>query len=329
MKTDLTLALTDLEAFDPGARHGGEWRFCCPLSSCQGKTVSKTHRSISVNMQTGAWHCHRCGEGGVLREWQTRPAPAEFLSPRQRSRASARQAFQVNSPGLVPQPIPNTIPPPLSRQTTTQNWRNLLVGLQPIGGTQAETYLLGRGITPEIAHRAGARYADDWYGRPAVVFPIRDQADTLVAAQGRYLDSCANPKARTAGPCRAGVFVTKTALLRGDTVVITEAPIDALSIACSGYAAVALIGTHFPAWLPAACAFKRVFIATDNDDAGHLAAEKLAAALLPYGCKLQRLQPVHGKDWNELLQARGVDAFSKALTPILFPRVTLDLGEMK
>ena len=54
-----------------------------------------------------------------------------------------------------------------------------------------------------LAHRAGARYSASWYGRPAVVFPVRDQAGNLVAAQGRLIDG-RTPKVLSAGPIGAG-----------------------------------------------------------------------------------------------------------------------------
>ncbi len=52
------LTLADLEAFDPRApARGKERRFCCPLPACQGKRLDGTHRSLSVNVESGAWHC--------------------------------------------------------------------------------------------------------------------------------------------------------------------------------------------------------------------------------------------------------------------------------
>jgi hypothetical protein len=65
-----------------------------------------------------------------------------------------------------------------------------------------------RGIPAELAGGAGVRSADDWYGRPAVVFPIRDQTGRLVAMQGRHTDGRADPKAHDCGPKSTGVFAT-------------------------------------------------------------------------------------------------------------------------
>lgn len=316
------LSLAELEAFDPGTRRGGEGRFCCPLASCTGKTVSKAHRCLSVNMHTGAWHCHRCGESGILQEWWT-PLPVTALRTHT-TRTSVRRAFGLTSATV--RPVPPAVapsrpsPPPVSLAVEQGDWRQQLSAVQPLAEAAA-AYLTGRGIAPALAQQAGARFAPRWYGRPAIVFPIRDREEALVAAQGRYLESSATPKARTAGPCRDGVFSTKAGIWAADILLVTEAPLDALSLAVCGYAAIALIGTHFPAWLPRACAFKQVLIATDADPAGDAAAAKLARALAPYGAKTERLRPAVGKDWNELLQTQGAAALSQALSAVIIPRL--------
>ena len=60
------------------------------------------------------------------------------------------------------------------------------------------------------------RYAASWCGRPAVVFPLRDRAGAVVAADGRYVDDGDRPKARTGGEKRLGVFATPGALAGTD-----------------------------------------------------------------------------------------------------------------
>jgi DNA primase len=117
------------------------------------------------------------------------------------------------------------------------------------------------------------------------------------------------------------VFATKPQVWESEVILITEAPIDALSLATCGYAALALIGTHFPPWLPRACAWRQVLLATDADAAGDAAAEKLAEALAHYGAKPARLRPAAGKDWNELLQAHGAPTLHAELTQIILPRL--------
>lgn len=322
MPREDVLSLAELDAFDPGPRHGEEWRYCCPRPGCQGKTVSRAHRSVSVNSRTGAWHCHRCGESGLLLEWRD-PAPARpAFSPRQQSRAAARRTFALGEPApRASRRATPTLPPPAAVAPAAARALPDLPELLPLAGTPAEAYLRGRGLADRVAEAAGARYAPRWYGGPAVVFPIVDAAGVQVAAQGRYLDSAAQPKARTVGRSRDGVFVTRPAAWASALVIVTEAPLDALSIAHAGFAALALVGTHFPAWLPRALALKWVFLAHDADAAGDDAAARLTAALHPLGARLERLRPAGGKDWNELLQQHGRSDLADALGRIVLPRL--------
>src|SRR5688572_10521848 len=69
------LSLADLEAFDPTATAGArERRFCCPLLLCREKPITPAHRSLSLNVDSGEWYCHRCQAGGTIREsWSSRP----------------------------------------------------------------------------------------------------------------------------------------------------------------------------------------------------------------------------------------------------------------
>jgi hypothetical protein len=72
------VALADLEANDPHApapKADGETDFLCPLPACADHQNTAQHRSLSANVETGLWECHRCGGRGRLREyWEDRPA---------------------------------------------------------------------------------------------------------------------------------------------------------------------------------------------------------------------------------------------------------------
>jgi DNA primase len=184
-----------------------------------------------------------------------------------------------------------------------------------LAGTVGEAYLEGRGIPVALANRARVRFAPDWFGRPAVLFPVRDQDGQLVGAQGRYVDGRNNPKVRSAGLVGQGVFATPGAL-GGEPLLITEAPLDALTLAAAGFPALALIGTAWPEWLPRHGAFRRVVLATDADAAGDRAAGRLAAVLLPLGARVARLRPWRGKDWNEI-GAAGLGSLRAVLAAAL------------
>jgi len=88
-------------------------------------------------------------------------------------------------------------------------------------------------------------------------------------------------------------------------IVLTEAPLDALSMALCGFPALALCGTDGPRWLHLACGLKNVALAFDADEAGDQATESIERRLQPFGARCRRLCPPQGKDWNEWLQRDG------------------------
>lgn len=294
------LSLRDLETIDPRAsgvsvgQGGGEQRFLCPLCG-QGKAKDAAHRSLSLNPQSGLWRCHRCGESGKVSEaWEERP-PNER---RQRAHIALTRAFAVPAPT------------PMAEGKET-SWKGALRGLRPLIETRGASYLEGRGLSIETATLTGARFSPTFMGRPAVVFPLRDQSGALVGAQGRYVDGRDKPKARTLGDKRASLFATRDALNPDlPALIVAEAPLDALSLAQAGYPAVALCGTQAPTWLHRAGAFRRVLLAFDADDAGDVAAEKLRPLLCSFGARCERLRPEGAKDWNEMLQASGRNALA-------------------
>jgi hypothetical protein len=289
------LSLAELEAFDPHpAGAGDERRFCCPLPACAGKPRDRAHQALGVNVATGLWLCHRCGARGKLAErWERR----EERPWREARRRRALEAF-----ALAP-------PPASGRAASAGGLEDMLAGCVPVAGTPGEAYLFGRGIGLDRATAADVRFARDWYGRPAVVFPLRDLEGREVAASGRYLDR-RPPKTRVAGDRKLGAFAPPGALdcpadgaARPGALVLVEGPCDALALAECDVPAVALVGTAAPAWLPRAAAFRRVVVALDADDAGDRAAAVVMDALASFARSVERLRPPTGKDWNDALLA--------------------------
>lgn len=304
------LTLDTLEGYDQGTHPSRtERRFCCPLPACADKPVDPAHRSLSLNTSSGEWFCHRCHAGGQLREhW----APFTPRASAQARSASLRRAFGLS---VVPSSAPTipanaTLTPPV--RTPDAPWRDQQIGAQPLAGTPGAFYLVQRGIPADLAAAAGVQYHPRWFGRPAVLFPMLDRRGELVAMHGRFLDD-RNPRMRTAGEKQAGAFMMPDALL-AEPLVVVEAPIDALSLAVAGVAAIAFCGTAWPEWLPKAAAFRAVYVATDADPAGDEAADKLTAAL-SFGSKVERLRPAtdQGKDWNDALRAQGAERLRRRL----------------
>jgi hypothetical protein len=293
----LQIGLGELEAFDAGAPSSGtERRFCCPFCG-DGKPKDAAHRSMGINTQSGAFVCHRCHASGLLTEFWTRTPTTRQT----RRKADLARAF------------------PLSHQIVDQERAvPLAFDSEPLAGTPGAAYLLRRGVSIEVAHAAGVSFSSDWFGRAAVMFPLYDHDGIQVAAQGRYTDTRTDPKTRTFGRKKHAVFTTPTldgfgpfdAKSRSVPFIVTEAPLDALSLAVAGFPAVALCGTTGPQWLRVRAALKPVFLAFDADQAGDDAADELTPTLESFGATCQRLRPEGAKDWNEMLCEIGRDALA-------------------
>jgi hypothetical protein len=289
----MALTLAELESFDPQAppSRGNERRFCCPLPECAGKPRDTAHRSLCVNVSTGQWLCNRCHNVGILGEFK------ETREPEPRLYAPSTRRVQFPAPEK---------PPVLTRE-----WMAELRDLKPLAGTPGEGYLSGRAIPTDLAHSAGVRFAPGWYGRPAVVFPVRSRDGALVATAGRYIDDKA-PKTRDAGHKTAGCFATPGAWA-ADPLILCEGPADALSLHLAGYPAVALLGCNLSDVVAWSCALRRVAVALDADAAGDAASAKLLAALDVRGARAFRVRPPDGRDWNDLLREWGSETLASML----------------
>jgi hypothetical protein len=83
-----------------------------------------------------------------------------------------------------------------------------------------------------------------------------------------------------------------------------------------GMNAAALIGTSAGDWLPSAVAFRKVFVATDNDDSGNEAAATLIDDFCSRGARAVRLCPEDCNDWGEFLEKHGIDALRNLLEQV-------------
>ena len=264
------LSLVQIETFDRGSG-GDPSRHCCPLCGI-GKSVCTTHRCLVVFHDTGRYFCHRCQAQGKLDGSQWRePSPEEIRAREAAIERKRRMAV-----------------------------REALDASVSINGTPGMEYLRWRGLPVAVIEAQGGsalRFCPDFYGRPAVLFPIT-ACGQVVAIQGRYIDG-GELRMRSVGSVRAGVYAAPGAY-RGGNIAITEAPIDALSLCAMGYHAVAAMGTRFPeSILPFVIDHKiSVQIATDNDQAGEEAAVKWGKMFDALLVEHSRLRP-QCKDWNE------------------------------
>ena len=220
---------------------------------------------------------------------------------------AARRAMEIK-PRVEPEADPRSV----------AQFRREAKTLRPFAGSPAEEYLCGRGIPAELARISRVKYSPEWlfenadgtWGRqPAVVFPFLGKNGKPVAAQGRRLESSSGNTKTTFGPKTMGPFLTSNVSDAG-LVAITEAPIDALTLALAGVTAIATGGKGaLPPWIIAELArpvvpgrSRTVLTATDADDAGDHAAQKIADELSLV--RIVRLRPP-AKDWNAVLTEQG------------------------
>ena len=96
--------LADIESYDSEPRVSGVYsKFQCNQPACEGKPHDALHKSLSVNMETGVWHCFRCSAHGVLED-DIFDEPAEFApreqygNAKQAARQRMKSKFDVAGP---------------------------------------------------------------------------------------------------------------------------------------------------------------------------------------------------------------------------------------
>jgi predicted RNA-binding Zn-ribbon protein involved in translation (DUF1610 family) len=313
------ISLTDLETYDNrAARYGTERRFLCPNCG-DSKPRDDSHRSLSLNADSGAYVCHRCKATGLIKEKWTK----QTFTPRKvRTAAALSRFFDVES---IPEYAPEQTNTSESEQRETQS---KLARLQSkmktwqasFSGSPAQDYLQQRAITAETAEAFGCGYAQAWEHWEKdkeghwqltgtdrrVVFPITDPEGNLLAIHGRAIDSeFINSNKITKGDRKEALFQTADAF-DADILFLVEGPADAMALHECGFSAVASAATSIPSWLPNRLAFRKVMVALDADETGDQAAEKHINELRAHGARAVRLRPEGGKDWNDVLLKTGM-----------------------
>jgi hypothetical protein len=170
-----------------------------------------------------------------------------------------------------------------------------------------------RSLDPQLIdqlHDEGKIYANDHRPDPSVVFLHTDPIGNVKGATLR--DTKHQSSFRPSLGDKKDAWFMVGNLSQAQSIVITEAPIDALSYCClnksrHSIAAISVSGAHVSDELLryAQTHEKRVILAFDNDRAGELAAERLMGSYGKFCCQRPNL-----KDWNEdlcfLKQSQGL-----------------------
>lgn len=304
------LSIEDFQAHDPEGGRNGRW--LCPVpGQCESHTDARKDRSVSMRSDDGRWNCKRCKAQGQLKEfWKEKPEdPLTWKEKRaqEKKRRIERERRMITAPAA---PVPSG-----GMDRKEMAWRSgQMVSI--FRSTEALTFLASRGFVGrdfELLHEMGVRFGPEygrtrgsadkrpWSGEKAIVFPIRDSANRLIATQGRFLEKHEGlPKSMSLGPLSQGVFRSWGA--DEWPIAIVEAPLDALALSAAGMQAFALCGCRpLPQWLLSLSFSHRFVAAFDADEAGDKQAALTIAELQGVGACCKRLRPEGAKDWAEML----------------------------
>ena len=211
--------------------------------------------------------------------------------------------------------------------------QRLIAMAQPIRGTLVETYLVGRGIAPvhdaeALRYHPRCYYRPDDGGpaerRPAMIASVTDLQGRITGAHRTWLAPDGSGKAAVPTPRRAMGNLLGHAVRFGaaeDVLTVGEGIETMLSLraALPGMPMAAALSAGHLGALEITRSLRRLYIARDADPAGDKAAADLTARATAAGIDVQVLSPRRG-DFNEDLQATGLDDLRAALRPQLDPQ---------
>lgn len=277
---------------------GDEYRGICPFHT-------EEEPSLHVNRQKGLWHCFGCGAGGDVISFVMKRSAVGFrealliLAGTGEKRGSLLEAaaqywhFCLSNSESARKY--------LERRGigTSQIIEQFQVGFAP-GGTRTRDRLLSCGFAVEEIRVAGLvnrRGLDTFFGR--VTFPLIE-GGKVINVYGRSLSS----KYRHMYlPIRRDI-IFNIENVAGDSAVLTESIIDALSLVVLGFeSAVSSLSVNLTERQVEMLAkrFSHIVIAFDGDAAGRAGALAVSSLLRSNGVETQLLNLPEGTDLNSLL----------------------------
>jgi len=240
----------------------------------------------------------------------------------------------LGSSAAVPSAPPPQLHSPNRPTDHSESARRLFAMSQPIFRTIAETYLRHRGITdlrrtdslrfhPNCYHRAEAgtdARIETW---PAMIAAVTDHRGTITGVHRTWLDPSGRSKAPLETPRRAIGDLLGHGVRFGhptDTMAIGEGIETILSLRCAlpdMPIAAALSANHLFAFLLPET-LRRIYVARDNDPAGHKAFAALAERASAAGIEAISLVPTL-RDFNDDLRRLGLAELRAALRAQLAP----------
>ncbi|MFV0492872.1 MAG: toprim domain-containing protein [Pseudorhodobacter sp.] len=189
--------------------------------------------------------------------------------------------------------------------------RSLWDATKPIHGTKAEAYLRGRDITCPLPD--SLRLMPDIYHGPSMTWCMAMVADVQPTGgvHRTFFDKRGNRLPKGAkmmlGPCAGGAVRLSDGA--GPLVICegVETGLSLLSGLLHGPATVwATLSTSGMKALALPATPGKLVVATDGDEPGRVAGQRLAEHAAALGWSVSTLPAPDGRDWNDVLMTKGV-----------------------
>ncbi len=302
------LTLTDADLNSPhGAPKpyggGGKLRAFCPVHG------GENQRSLEVDLTSGRFFCHRCECWGYM-DW----ARERYQEERGFERDAPKRPRRPQRPARVSSPPPP--PPPV--EPVRDDLDELLARFQEaLLGSWGQRYLELRGIPLTVARAHGIGYAPpkEWPGRGwkggRLVVSHTTPEGRAVNLYGRAVAKGDVPKQLKHDHLKGnkGWFNARAVAEGEGTLYVCEAPLDALALIAAGYErTTAIFGTHGWRWEWIPQEVRRIVLATDADEGGEKAREKIGGEARMRGIEVAYLdaESYGGEKDAATAYARGV-----------------------
>lgn len=268
----------------------GSRKILCPQCSHIRRKKNDPCLSVTVDESGATWCCHNCGWADGMRDGE--PASRQPIRSRKRT---------------------NTTSPKIEVGFLSQ---------------QAIDYLAKRGISADTARTAGVGWGRHWFPQvrgeaDCMIFPYRTLDRRIVNAKYRSLDKAFS---QVKDGEKLLWLLDQVDVEHGDTVVICEGEIDALSVLEAGILNVVSVPDGAPKQVKDGAIepaedrkfsfvwsskevldqYRKIVLATDADEPGQALAEELARRLGKEKC--YRIEwPAGCKDANDVLLKHGKD----------------------
>lgn len=327
--TDLSADLADRaesfcrQYFPEGRKQGNYWQI--------GDTSGTKGQSLAIRLhaqdgrKAGCWTDYATGQYGDLIDLLQERLGSVTL----KETLKEARSFLGEAPcPAVPRDIRNVVRPDAASSKRITRARKLFAAGKPVLGTLAATYLQGRGITrlgpalryhPGVFLQHGEDDPDPPQKAPALLAKITNNRGQVTGCARTYLDPSTGGLAEIDSPKRILGQLHGHAIrfwsgeARSD-LIVGEGLENTLSVGTALLEfdlASCLTATHLGLFIPPP-GVKRIWIARDNDEAGHNAYMRLRNQLESLGIVYGDLVPNMG-DFNDDLRAFGREALRRSL----------------